>query len=143
MPTWLKVILILLAALAVVVAGLGYAGYRWLDSHKGELRQQGLQVRKEAEEFARGKDAEQCIAESLARLDRCDGIVCDVRTKLFLNTCLQKTGIPPNVCATLPKRTEFITSAKWAMEECARRGRSNDQRCARIIATLQERCEGR
>jgi hypothetical protein len=133
----------LLTALVAVVAGFAYVGYRWIESHQGELHQQAEQVRKEATEFAQGRDAEQCIAESLARLDRCDGIICDVRTKVFLGFCLDKTGIPANVCATIPKRGDFSASAKWSIDECARRGRARDQRCMRIIATLQEQCEKR
>ena len=37
MPTWLKVILIILAVLAVLIAGAGFIGYRWVKAHAGEL----------------------------------------------------------------------------------------------------------
>lgn len=143
MPTWLKVILMVLVALVAIVAGLGYIGFRWVQSHKGELQQQAAQVKKEATDFAEGKDWEQCITESLARIDRCDGLVCEVRTKVFLSFCLEKTGVPAEVCAATPKRTDFFESAKWAMRECARRGHANDQRCSRMLQTVQERCEKR
>jgi hypothetical protein len=41
------------------------------------------------------------------------------------------------------KRTDFMTSAKWVLAECARRGHPNDQRCSRVIVALQEECAGR
>ena len=143
MPTWLKVILIIVAVLVLLIVGAGYVGYRWIRSHKGEFEAQAAQVRKDATAFAEGKDVDACVDETLARVARCDGIICEAKTKLFLSICLEKTGVPREVCAAIPKRTEFVATAKWALAECARRGRPNDQRCTRMIPALQERCEGR
>ena len=142
MPTWLKVILIIVAMIAALLCDAGYLGYRWLQSHKVELETQAAHVRADATAFAQGKDVDDCVAETLERVDRCDGIICEAKTKLFLTICLEKTNVPRDTCATLPKRTEFMASATWALAECARRGRPNDQRCTRMITALQERCEG-
>ena len=143
MPTWLKVILIVVAAMVAILFAAGYVGYRWIASHKGEFEAQAAQVRTDATAFSQGKDANACIEETLTRADRCDGIICEAKTKLFLGVCLEKTGVPAEVCTTLPKRTDFMASAKWALAECARRGRPNDQRCTRMITALQEQCAGR
>ena len=140
MPTWLKVILIIVAVFIALIVGGGYIGYRWILSHQGEIRKQAAQVRADADEFARGKDANACIAEAFARVDRCDGIMCEARTKLFLSDCLEKTGVTPDICAAVPRRGQIIDSARWAVAECARRGRGEDQRCTRLIVELQEQC---
>ncbi len=143
MPTWLKVILIIVGIIALLVFAAGYVGYRWIASHKGEIEASAAAVRADATAFAQGKDADACVQETLVRVDRCDGIICEAKTKLFLTICLEKTKVPPEVCAGIPKRTDFMDSAKWVLAECARRGRPNDQRCTRMITALQERCEGR
>jgi hypothetical protein len=143
MPTWLKVILIIVAIFIALLVGAGFIGYQWIESHKGEIEASAKAVRADATQFSQGKDAEACIAEALNRVDRCDGIMCEVKTKLFLDICTEKTGVPAQVCATIPKRTDFIDSAKWALAECARRGRANDQRCTRLVPVLQERCYGK
>src|SRR5262249_24351088 len=143
MPTWLKVIMIIVLVLILIVVALGFIGYRWVQSHKGEFEAQGAAMRADAAQFAQGKDAGACVTEALSAVDRCDGITCEAKTKLFLGYCLQKTGTPPDFCAGVPKRTEFIASAKWAIAECARRGHANDQRCTRIILAVQEECEKR
>jgi len=140
MPTWLKVILIILAVLFLGFATVAFLGYRWMKSHAGELRADAAKIKSEATEFARGKDANACVAESFARLDRCDGIVCEVKTKIFLQNCLEVATVPDDLCASVPHRGEIIATAKWTLAECARRGRPNDQRCGRVIGALQDYC---
>ena len=143
MPTWLKVVLIVLALLFVLAAVVAVLGYRWVQSHAGELKADATKIKAEATEFARGKEANACIDETFARLDRCDGIICEVKTKIFLQNCIEASTVPAGFCASVPKRGEIMATAKWTLAECARRGRPNDQRCARVIPALQDYCSSR
>src|ERR1051325_1134707 len=143
MPTWLKVILIVLAVLAALVAGAGFIGYRWVKAHAGELKAQGDKIKADAAAFGKDKTPDACVDETFARLDRCDGIICQTTTKIFLSRCVAASNVPENFCASIPRRDQFIDSAKWALAECARRGRSNDQLCTRFIGGLQDYCEKR
>jgi len=143
MPTWLKVILIILAVLAALVVGAGYIGYRWVQSHAGELKARGDKIKAEAAAFGKDKAPDACVDETFARLDRCDGILCEATTKIFLSRCVAASNVPGDFCASIPRRDHFIDSAKWALAECARRGRANDQRCTRVIGGLQDYCEKR
>jgi hypothetical protein len=143
MPTWLKVILIILFIGIAAVALAVFFGMRWLRSHEGELRDQGRAVFAEAEAFGRGKDAEACVSESLARLRRCDGFICEAKTKIFLGQCVKSSNVPPGFCDGIPKRSEILPSVTWALNECARRGLANDRPCTRLIGALQEACEKR
>lgn len=143
MPTWLKVILIILGIGIALAALAVFLGVRWFRAHEGELREQGRAVIAEGQAFGRGKDAEACVAESFARLKRCDGFICQAKTKVFLQHCVSAANIPPEFCAGVPKRSEILASATWALEECARRGLANDRPCTRLVGALQEVCEKR
>jgi len=140
MPTWLKVLLIVFMMGVVLVAVAIYLGVRWLREHEGELREKGRAVVTEAENFGRGKDANACVDEAFARLHRCDGFICEAKTKIFLENCIRVSNVPAGFCDNVPKRSEILASAKWALEECARRGMANDQPCTRLIGTVQEGC---
>ena len=143
MPTWLKVILIIVAVLVVLVAAGGYLGYRWIQTHAGELKAQGEKLKAEAAAFAKDKTPEACIDETFARLSRCDGIICQATTKIFLSRCVAASNVPEGFCASIPQRDHFIDSARWALAECTRRGHRNDQRCTSVIGGLQDYCERR
>jgi len=140
MPTWAKVVLIVVSVLFLFVVVIGALGYRWAKTHAGELKDDAVKIKAEATEFARGKDANACVAETFARLDRCEGIICEVKSKLFLQACIAASAVPPDFCAPIPKRGEIIATAQWTLAECGRRGRPNDQRCTRVIGALQDYC---
>lgn len=140
---WLKVILIILVIGIALAALAVFLGIRWFRSHEGEFREQGRAVMAEGQDFGRGKDAEACVAEAFARLKRCDGFICQAKTKVFLQQCLSTSNVPPAFCDGVPKRSEILASATWALEECARRGLANDRPCTRLVGALQEACEKR
>lgn len=143
MPAWLKVTLILIAATILVFVAAGIVGYFWVTSHAGDWRAAAEKVKAEGTSFGQGKGAEACIDEALARLQRCDGILCEVNAKVFLTSCVATSNVPQGFCATIPPRTEIIASAQWALQECERRGDPNDRACTQLIAGLQDYCERR
>ncbi|HEX2062599.1 MAG TPA: hypothetical protein VHK90_17800 [Thermoanaerobaculia bacterium] len=142
MPTWLKVILVILAIGCVLVAVGVVVAARYIKQNAPQWREQGEVVRAEGIAFGRGKEANACVDEAMARLQRCDDLMmCEVRTKLFLSACLGAATRPEGFCSGVPKRDEILASAQWAVRECARRGQANSQRCTRVIAAVQEVCE--
>jgi hypothetical protein len=140
MPTWLKVVLIVVAVGFLALVAVAFLGYRWMKSHGGELKADAEKIKVEATAFGRGKDANACIDETFARMNQCSGIMCDVKSKLFLQNCLAVAEVPSGFCASVPKPTEIIATAQWTIAECGRRGRPNDQRCPRVITALQDAC---
>jgi len=140
MPTWLKVLLIIFLIGVVLVALAIFLGYRWFRAHEGELREQGQAVVAEAENFGRGKDANACVDESFVRLRRCDGFICEAKTKIFLENCVRTSTVPPGFCDNIPKSSEVLATVTWALNECSRRGMENDKPCTRLVRGLQEIC---
>jgi hypothetical protein len=64
MPTWLKVVLGIVAALFLILAALAFLGYRWVKTHASDLKADAAKIKAEAAAFARDKDADACIGES-------------------------------------------------------------------------------
>ena len=143
MPTWVKVVLIIVVVgFIVLVAGIVIAA-RWMKSQGAVLKEQGEAVMAEAEAFGKGKDGEACMAEALNRLKTADGFLGEAKTKIFLQHCLSAATVAPETCAGVPSPTEILKSASWTLDECAKRGWANDQRCTRLIGALQVHCEMR
>ncbi len=143
MPTWLKVVLIVVAVIALLIAAGGFLAYRWVMVHAEELRVEGRQIKAEAAELGRGKEPAACVDEAFARLQRCGSLMCEVKTRVFLTNCVAAADVPPGFCAAIPPHHEIMATARWAVAECARRGHAGDQRCTRMITALQDYCEHR
>ena len=143
MPVWLKILLIIFLVGLIIVATAIFVGYRWVKSHEGELREMGAKTEHEGQEFGRGKDAEACVVEGLARTTSCPqmNMVCQVKASVFFQSCLQTATIPPGFCEGVPKQLNIMATVKWQMSECARLGHPNDQRCTRFMTTLQKQCD--
>jgi hypothetical protein len=142
MPGWLKVLLAIFLVIALLVATGVVLAYRWLSNNKGRLMAEGKQITAEGKAFGEGKQADDCITESLARLKQCEGFPCELRVRLFLDACVSASDAKA-FCATAPAPTEFIRSAQWSLDECARRGMRGDQRCTRVLQGAQAACERR
>ena len=140
MPTWAKVLLVLFIG-GILLAGVAvFFGIRWARREFRQIKNDGPRLVAEAKDFGRGKEGEACVVESLARLDRCDGFICEAKTKLFLSTCLTTANVSEDFCKDVPRHGEILKTATWAQAECARRGASNPQRCSRLITGIQDRC---
>lgn len=140
MPTWVKVVLIVvLVGFVLLVAGVVIAA-RWVKQRGASFQKEGKAVIEEARAFGQGKEGEACIAESFRRLDTASGFIGEAKVKIFLQNCLATANVPPETCANVPPMSEIMRSAQWTLDECARRGRPNNPRCTRLIPALQVHC---
>jgi hypothetical protein len=115
---------------------------RWIKSRAGTMKEEVGVVITEGEQFGKGKDGEACISESLRRLDAAKGIMQQAKQKIFLQSCLETATVAPEMCRGIPGPTEFMKTAQWQLDECARRGRPNNQGCAQLIGAVQMYCAG-
>lgn len=145
MPTWLKVVLLIFVIGMTVLIGGIYLTYRWVRTHRDEVRAGAQKIVAEGEQFGRGRSGDACVAEALERGDRCGfaNVVCEAKTKVFLDRCLAVATVPDEFCANVPKVENIVGSVPWAIRECARRGHPNEQRCTRLLQSVQAYCEKR
>ena len=140
MPTWLKVVLILLLVGAIVLGAAVFFGIRWLKSQGGELREQGKAAMAEAEQFGRGREAKVCMSEAFTRLRACDGFICEAKVNVFLRGCLDAANVPPDFCTGVPPREEIMATARWTVAECAKYDLAGNQPCNRLVRAIQDYC---
>jgi hypothetical protein len=135
----LKVVLILLAVLFGLGVALVSASYVWWTKNKDQLMAQGKAAQLEGESFGRDHLADACLDEAMSRNASCGGLMCEIRTKLFLSGCLAVSKERPGFCDRVPSSSEIIVSARWALAQCEARHRS-DQACPRLLQELQVHC---
>jgi hypothetical protein len=140
MPSWLKIVLAILAVLFALFLVVGFIGFRYLQAHKDEWVAQGKKAQQEGEAFAAGKEATQCVDEAVRQIAGCNGLPCEIRVRLFLGGCLGKATPSAQLCANVPHRSEVIRSAKWSLDECAQRGLPNNPPCTRLMQEVQRYC---
>jgi hypothetical protein len=127
-------------AFLCVVATVGYFGLRQLGSG---LRAQGVVVEHEADEFAKGRAAPECVDEALARQAREATFMGGVKAKAFLHGCLSKARPVAGFCDGVPRYGEILASAQWAVGTCAQHGMPGNETCGRTVQSIIEFCSGK
>lgn len=140
MPRWVKVTLVIVLILFIGITAAVVVAARWVKTKASALGEEMQAMRNEAVQFARDKDAEACLAESLRRVRSCSGILCEAKAKAFMNACIRNANVPPDLCASVPKLSDFTAAGQWQVEECARRGFATDRRCIGIIGEIPLYC---
>ena len=143
MPAWLKIVLAVIGVFILIVVGFGVVGFVYVNKHKEEWMKAGNAAKQEGETFAAGKDASLCVDEALRRLGSCQGLQCEVTNRIFLEHCMKKAAPSPQLCTNVPRRSAILASARWALEECGRRGMPNNQPCGRLLQEVQRYCDTR
>jgi hypothetical protein len=143
MPAWLKIVLIVIGIFVLIIIGFGVVGFVYFNQHKDEWMKAGATAKREGEAFAAGKDGSQCVDEGVRRLGTCAGLSCEITVRAFVQACMAKAAPAPQLCTNVPRRSEIIRSAKWAIDECTRRGLAGNQPCGRLMQEVQHYCERR
>src|SRR5436305_14283928 len=73
MPTWLKVLLIIVGILVVLIVGVVVASVIVVRKYGPELVEAGKQTVAEGQEYGRRTDNEGCVNEAVARHSRSEG----------------------------------------------------------------------
>lgn len=142
MPTWLKVVLIVIAVLFVCFVAVAFVGWRWVRANRGHLLAEGKAMKTAGEDYGRGRDARQCIDESLRRWAAERDLMGQVRVRLFAEGCMETAAPNAELCASAPPPGEVIASAKWANAECLRRGAADPPACAQVMLVVAKHCAG-
>ncbi len=141
MPTWLKVLLVIVL-IAVAVVGTGaFVSYRWLRANRARLIETGRSVRSDGEAFGRGRDARQCVEESLRRLQSSPEFSNELKTRLFLKGCLSVAAEPAAFCESVPHQNEYAASAEWTINECRSHDAAEISRCSRVMQEVLTYCD--
>jgi hypothetical protein len=138
MPGWLKVILIVVAAFILVIIVGGFLAYRSFKTRAPALKAQMESTQREGTAFGAGKQPPDCIEEALRRSQSDRSFTGAIRTRMFAEACFKAATPSPSFCEKVP--TGIIATAKWAAEECSRRGLAGDQACTQVFTATGDYC---
>ncbi len=141
MPTWLKVILVIvLAALIAIVIAAFFAAH-WFRANRGRLLEEGAAVRREGVAYGQHRDARQCIDEALTRLRSSPDFTNELRARVFLSGCLSTASRSGDFCDSVPRQREIVAAAEWTVNECRSRDAAEISRCSRVLQEVVKACE--
>lgn len=137
-------ILLVVAIVTAVLAGLIAIGVYFVKTRMlPDLHGVGVEVRKEAELFAKGRSSSECVTEALRRQSSDGTFMGGVKAKVFMKRCLQTCRPDRDFCKGVPAYGEILDTVTWTMGECARRDRANDQGCTRTMEEVIQFCSGK
>ncbi|MEJ2347564.1 MAG: hypothetical protein P8090_19695 [Gammaproteobacteria bacterium] len=85
--------------------------------------------------------ATQCVDAAVERTKGCNGIMCAVRAKSFIRGCMRATKVDAAFCRRVPRESEIMSSVKWTMDTCSRRGADNEI-CPKVVRDVLKYCRG-
>ena len=142
MTGFAKGLIISLVLLVVVIAAGFAAGIYWLSTHSGEFLEKSKQSMLDGQKLGKTTDNQGCLTEAISRHKQDSGFGSALSTQLFLQGCLPASHETPGFCDEVPTRTEFLRSAQWQQQQCARNN-LRDSYCPQIFSQVQNFCERR
>jgi hypothetical protein len=112
MPTWLKVVLIVIGVIILLVAAVGIGGYVWWTNNGESMMADARAAMDEGHSFGTGKDNWACVDEA-AKRSKGIGFPGAVKTQLFLRACLEAGKPTPGFCDSVPGPLDFLKSVSW------------------------------
>jgi hypothetical protein len=127
MRRWVQVVVALVAIIAAFYILIPLLGgiLLLISGARGTARHDEL-VRS-AQLFGKGRTAEACITEALARADKCRGGLCDVEAQDFLAWSLNQAGDRNVFCKSI--QGSVSAQDQWVEDQCRRRGRAAQGNC--------------
>ncbi len=137
---WWAILLIVFGVLSLIgVAVIGGIVW-WISANKDRILAEGTEAMAEAHDFAQTHDQNGCVDEGLRKASRCDGLMCETNARVFTSQCIREAERTPGFCDDVPEPTAVMKMSRWATAECKRRGKSGNQRCARVVQAVPDAC---
>ena len=136
-----KGLLIGCAAIVLIAGVLIAIGVRYVAKNKDKLMAQAGQVRADAQEFGRNATDSQCVAEGLSKYRVDASFTGQLKTRIWLDGCLEVSRPTPDFCSGVPLKSEFMKTVSWRLEECGKLGFPNDSQCGNLLTAVQDHCE--
>lgn len=140
MPSWLRVILILLATGVVLLAAMITGGYYWFKRHGPATLEAGRKIEQEGKEFGRKVKADSCLARALQIARPQSGFRSQMRARLFLDGCLETAARDAGTCEGVPSPMNPFKVTLWGKARCETAGRDGDPACEQIMQALPPYC---
>ncbi len=141
MSKTLKIVLIIIGAFIILCGGALGLGAHWLGTNKDKIVSEGRQAVSDGAAFGMGRTSDACIEEALRRASTCEALLCQAQVQMFAEGCFSAAPPTDAQCSGAPATRDIIKSTTWATERCQSMGQRGNQHCARILQSLQQRCQ--
>ena len=141
MPGWLKALLIVLIVVVLLVIGVVGVGVFYVMKNKDAWMARAKEVATEGKDFGHGTDNQGCVDEGIARYKKDPGLSSVISNSVFMRACLEASRPTSGFCESVPKRTEFIKTAQWRMNQCRQAGLGSDNNCQNLFTPVQQFCQ--
>ena len=140
--TWVKVLLGIGAAWALLVIVAVIAGYSWWKSHgqawSAEQRQKGQAVTAEGRVAGATATKDQCVRLAIRRTRKSDGLMDKVRAQVFLESCLGVAKGELSFCADAPSTDQIMKTVAWRLKTSQALGLRHSENP--IVKGIQQHC---
>ena len=137
---WWAILLIVFGVLSLIgVAVIGGIVW-WISANKDRIVAEGREAMNEADAFAQTHDQNGCVDEGLRKAAMCGGLMCETNARVFASRCIREAESTPGFCDGVPEPTAVMQMSRWATAECKRRGKSGNQKCARLVQAVPDGC---
>lgn len=137
MKPW-KVLALVAGTLLILAIALGVI---WWKRHGPALLQQSQEALAEGETFGRAGTAEQCVNESIRRLDAdsAAGMLTALPHSIFLKACAEVAPQLDALCAQVSSQS-LTARVGWSAEQCRARG-ARSPHCPQLLQILAPTCK--
>lgn len=123
--------------LGLTVVGLGVY---WWTHHSHEVFEAVENQYQEGHDTGKKSDEQACVDEAVARYKKNPGFTKGISAALFLRGCLDSSRPTPGFCEQVPRRTDFLRSARWQTEQAQKAG-ITDAFGKQMFQQIQDYCE--
>ena len=124
----------------LLLGGGGYFFYQYYGKDMIGAIEQSLN---EGQAFGRESDEARCMNESLARLRADRTLTSAIKTRIFLQGCLDASSGTAGFCDGVPGILEFSRTVSWRQEKCEQVNLAGDQMCQQMFEEMQKYCVGK
>jgi hypothetical protein len=139
MPTWLKIVLLVIAANVLAVGFLVAGLLWWVDASTERDVKDSIEAGKAGASFGATHAQSDCIDEGLRQVETCGSLDfrCEAKANMRLFACIS-VARDDGTCKKVP--ADITKAEAWANAECARRGRSGSWGCERLLSEVSPAC---
>ena len=143
MTTFAKGMIITGVSIVLIgIVGIGLAVY-WISQRTGPLMAKAKDAMEDGVRVGRSTDNKGCVTEALTRYKKEPGFTAAITSNTFMTACLKVSRPTEGFCDDVPGVTEFMKSAEWQKEQCAREGMVKDAYCPQLFAPVTSYCQQR
>jgi len=126
----------------ILIVGIGLAVY-WVSQQTGPLVARAKDAMEDGVRFGGTTDNKGCVTEALRRYKKEPGFTAAIASNTFMTACLKVSRPTEGFCDDVPGITEFMKTAEWQKDQCAREGLVKDALCPQLFSPISSYCERR